>query len=125
LPIPKLYSEVVDGLIKKTEQGHVNWSPSGDDVCVHLPGFTLELWAGKDDENGHSFVACGIRDRPKTQFTDTWFVEEGDHDYPKLKSLFDRARRKVRGVEKKIDLLKALLKADDMVGDPSDEEDEL
>lgn len=122
--IPNDYSEIIKKLSIATQEGRVLWKMGSSGPVVELPEMSLEIWEGTDEESRLPFVAIVLRGMDNKQI-DTWWVEEKGNervDYETMKILYDRARRKAHGVDKKLGLLKNLLDQAGSIGTrPEDE----
>jgi hypothetical protein len=122
MPIPKEYREVCEMLLNATEDDRVIWVAEGGNVAVHLPDFSLVMWAGTDDQSNKGFVGMGLRAAKESrEQIDNWYIEEGEEEFTLMTRLYGSARRYTGGVAQNLTVLRDLLNSGKRVGTPADE----
>lgn len=117
MPIPNDYREICEMLMVATHDQSLKWSDKRGTIAVRAHDFDFEIWSGSDDLTLKEFVAVGLRDPSDNELIDSFFVEEGDTDFPRLSELFRAARQQARGVNKKLEALRDLLKQSGKIGE--------
>lgn len=117
MPIPEDYREICQMLLEATQARRVKWTEKGGTIAVQLPDFNVEVWSGSDERTEREFVAVGLKDPKDQKLLDNWYVEEGDEDFAALRDLWSSARRQARGVPKKLEALRELLRRGGEVGE--------
>lgn len=122
MQIPDIYRDVIDGLVQATKEGRVAWAAksAGSTAFVNLSDFDLEIWGGTD-ENNDGFVSVGLREKGNREFSDSWYCEQADEDYAKMRDLYTEALRKAKGIDTKLNKLRELLQSKHQVGTPPNE----
>jgi hypothetical protein len=119
MQIPNDYREIVNMLAEKTESGKVHWRKEKFDISVAIEKSRFSIWAGNDEHTERGFVAFALQDS-KGATVDSWFVEEGDDDYPLMQRFHGAAKRHALGVPAKLRQLAESISNASEIGD-SDE----
>lgn len=109
MPIPETYVDVIKSLLTATRDRRVHWTQSTPKTAkVVLPDFSIELWGGRDVENDRDFVAFAMKDKV-AQPIDNWSCDSDDADFNILFELYTEALRVARGVNDRLNRLRAIL----------------
>ena len=116
MPIPNDYRDIVDMLLKKTDEGNVYWNNEKFDISVSIDGSRFGMWAGNDENTEEPFVSFGLQDS-KGVTLDSWFVEENEgSDYTLMLRFYQAAKRHAAGVPNKLEQLRRSIASSERIG---------
>jgi hypothetical protein len=107
---PLNYDEIIDNLVRKTEEGKLSWNPTVDEnafVCVLEGEFTFKIV--EFPYEGEERVAFSMTDKANSEIF-RLAASIGDRFYQKLAELHEVARRAALDVEGKLNQVSDILK---------------
>jgi len=108
MPIPNDYEDIVETLLEKSNSGLARWRSGQFGVEIELEDARFTMWSGNDEHTGDAFVAFALNNVNGATL-DSWYVDDGDSDYDKMRLLFAAAKRYADGIPQRLKSIKEQL----------------
>jgi hypothetical protein len=116
MTIPKDYIDIVNRLLRMTNEGRVNWKAGTFGVEVNIEKSRFSMWAGTDEHTDEPFVAFALLSS-NGQTLDSWFVDSSDDDFALMNNLHSAAKRYAGGIPQRLVELRSILESAKTIGD--------